>query len=55
MLWCIKAIGVWELRCCRLGGGTVTCGGVLVFLTEAVGVRCPHKSELPGDDTMLCC
>ena len=54
VLWCIKTIGVWELRCCRLGGyGDLQ--GVLVFLTEAVGVHCPHGSELPGDDPMLCC
>ena len=32
-----------------------TCGGVLVFLTGTVGVHCPHGSELPGDDPMLCC
>ena len=33
----------------------VTCGDVLVFVAEAVGVHCPHRSELPGDDPMLCC
>ena len=31
------------------------CTGVLVFVAEAVGVHCPHGSELPGDDPMLCC
>ena len=33
----------------------VTCGGVLVFVEEAVGVHCPHGSELHGDDPTLCC
>ena len=32
-----------------------TCEGVLVFVAEAVGVHCSHRSELPGDDPMLCC
>ena len=33
----------------------VTCWGVLVFVAEALGVCCPHGSELPGDDPTLCC
>ena len=28
---------------------------MLVTLAEAMGVSCPHGSELPGDVTALCC
>ena len=33
----------------------VTCGGVLLIVAEAVGVHCPHRSDLLGDDPTLGC